>query len=87
MMNQKYEAPIEELNDDELDSVVGGISVGDTIHIRRGRVEYCPTCGRLVMDINATVTGIRGQRNGVTYYWISYQCCGHRTSVGDDVIV
>lgn len=32
-----------ELSDDELDAVVGGYSVGDTIHIQRGRVEYCPS--------------------------------------------
>ena len=76
-----------ELADDELDAVVGGYSAGDTIHIQRGRVEYCPTCGKLVMNCDATVRGVRGERDGVTYYWISYNCCGHRTSVGDDVIV
>lgn len=39
------------------------------------------------MNCNATVAGVRGVRNGVTYYWINYECCGHWTSVGDDVIV
>ena len=40
-----HEEPLE-LNDDELDTVVGGYSVGDKVRCNRWSVEYCPHCGK-----------------------------------------
>lgn len=70
----------EELTDDMLESVAGGFSVGDTVNIRSVQIQYCPRCGKLLTNYNATITGIRGVLNGNVIYWITRDCCGYKTS-------
>ena len=38
---------IKELNDGELEQVVGGYKVGDTVQCSANMVAYCSNCGRL----------------------------------------
>lgn len=76
-----------ELNDEELDQVVGGYGVGDTVRCSRSVVAYCPGCGRLLNNYEATITGVRGVLDGKTVYWATYNCCGHKTSIIDTEIL
>ena len=44
-----------ELNDAELENVVGGVSVGDRVKINTRMVQYCEGCGKLAMMIYGKV--------------------------------
>ena len=70
-----------ELNDEELDQVVGGVSIGDTVLCSRDDIAYCANCGRLLKNYSATITGVRGVLNGHTLYWVTRNCCGHKSSI------
>ena len=70
-----------ELNDDELDQVVGGYGVGDTVTGSKSAVQYCSGCGRLLKDYQATITGVRGVLDGKMVYWVTRTCCGVKTSM------
>lgn len=70
-----------ELNDEELDQVVGGYGVGDTVCCSKDIVDYCPRCGRLLKNYEVTITGVRGVLKGETIYWVTYNCCGHKSSI------
>ena len=76
-----------ELSEDELEKVVGGYSIGDTVSIRSNQINYCPRCARLLMNYEATITGIRGVLNGKTIYWITRKCCDYQTSILESDIV
>ncbi len=75
-----------ELNDEELDTVVGGYGVGDTVLCSYGDIAYCSNCGRLLKNYSATITGVRGVLNGHTLYWVIRNCCGHKSSIIDTEI-
>ena len=67
-----------ELNDEELDKVVGGIDVGDRVKVNAGSVRYCPGCGKLAMKFNGTVVGKRYYEAGGHYFIeVKADCCGH----------
>lgn len=70
-----------ELNDVELEQVVGGYSVGDTVRCSHDAIAYCSNCGRLLKNYEATITGVRGVLNGKTLYWVTRKCCGHKSSI------
>lgn len=80
----------EELSDDMLDMVSGGTgtdsgvtfkyAVGDTVIINPCKIDYCPRCATLLMNYEATITGIRGILDGVPVYWITRKCCEYKTS-------
>ena len=53
--NKKFE-----LNDEELDTVVGGYGIGDTVLCSHDDIVYCSNCGRLLKNYSATITGVRG---------------------------
>lgn len=76
-----------ELNDDELDTVVGGYGVGDTVQCKSSTIKYCSKCGKLMNNYSATITGVRGVLDGKTVYWITLSCCGNKTSVIETSIV
>jgi len=69
-----------ELSDDELENISGGVSVGDVVRIRRNYIDYCSNCGHLLLNYEATITGVRGVLDGHTIYWITRHCCGYKTS-------
>ena len=75
-----------ELNDEELDTVVGGYGIGDTVLCSHGDIVYCSNCGRLLKNYSATITGVRGVLNGHTLYWVTRNCCGHKSSIIDTEI-
>ena len=75
-----------ELNDDELDNVVGGYGVGDTVTYSHADIVYCSNCGRLLKNYSATITGVRGVLDGHTLYWVTRNCCGHKSSIIDTEI-
>ena len=75
-----------ELNDEELDNVVGGYGVGDTVTCSHADIVYCSNCGRLLKNYSATITGVRGVLDGHTLYWVTRNCCGHKTSIIDTEI-
>ena len=70
-----------ELNDEELDTVVGGYGVGDTVLCSHDDIVYCSNCGRLLKNYEVTITGVRGELNGKKLYWVIRNCCGHRSSI------
>lgn len=72
---------IYEIDDDELSSVVGGYEIGTTVHCRSHKVTYCNRCGKMLMEYDATITGVRGVLDGETVYWITRNCCGYKSSV------
>lgn len=72
---------IAELNDDELTAVSGGYGVGDTVRCSKYAIEYCSNCGVLLKNYRATITGVRGVLDGKTLYWVTYGCCGKKTSI------
>ena len=74
--NKKYE-----LNDEELDQVVGGVSIGDTVCCSHDDIAYCSNCGRLLKNYYVTITGVRGELNGKKLYWVTRNCCGHKSSI------
>lgn len=75
-----------ELNDDELDNVNGGYSVGDVVRVRSHQINYCQKCGRLLLDYEATITGVRGVLDGHTQYWVERKCCGYKSCVIETAI-
>lgn len=76
-----------ELSDDELDTVVGGYEVGQKVRCMKWSIEYCPRCGQLLQNYEATIMGVRGVMDGKTLYWITRDCCGYRTSVSESAII
>ena len=76
-----------ELGDDELDAVVGGYEAGQKVRCNRWSVEYCPKCGKLLLNYEATIAGVRGVVDGKTLYWVTLGCCGYRTSVSESAII
>ena len=75
--------PMEELDDNMLDTVVGGVAVGDTVTCSKSAIEYCSGCGRLLKNYQATIVGVRGVLDGKTIYWITRNCCGKKTSMSE----
>ena len=54
MEEKKMTTPVTtELNDDELDQVVGGYGVGDTVTCTKSAIEYCEGCGACVKRCGA----------------------------------
>lgn len=80
--NKKFE-----LNDEELDKVAGGYSVGDTVRMKSSQIRYCPGCGKLLLEYEATITGVRGVHDGKTYYYITHNCCGYKSSEIESAII
>ena len=76
-----------ELNDDELDLVVGGYGVGDTVTCSKSAIEYCSGCGRLQKNYQATIVGVRGVLDGKTIYWVTRTCCGWKNSMTETEIL
>ena len=85
--NPLPEDTVQELDDDQLDSIVGGYAVGDVVRCKKHRIEYCPRCGTLLLNYEATITGIRGELDGKAIYWITRSCCGYRTCVSEAEII
>lgn len=77
----KIENGISELTDDQLDTVVGGYGIGDTVTCSLAAIAYCPNCAALLKNFKATITGVRGVLKGETIYWVTYHCCGHKSSL------
>ena len=69
-----------ELDDDQLENISGGFAVGDVVKISSWQVQYCPRCGTLIANLPATITGIRGTVDNKTNYWVTYSCCGYKSS-------
>ena len=76
-----------ELPDNMLENVTGGIDIGDTINVRNPNITYCSNCAKLLCNYQATVTGVRGVLDGKTIYWVTRHCCGHKSSVIETDIV
>lgn len=76
-----------ELNDEELDQVIGGYGVGDTVTCSKDQIDYCPKCARLLKNYKATITGVRGVLDGKTIYWVTRECCGIKGSIIETEIV
>ena len=75
-----------ELNDEELGNVVGGYGVGDTVICSHDDIAYCSNCGRLLKNYEVTITGVRGELDGHTLYWVTRNCCGWKASIIDTEI-
>ena len=80
-LDENVTASFCELDDDVLESVSGGVEIGQVVQCRSSQVQYCPGCGVLLQNYEATITGVRGVLEGRTVYWIKLNCCGRTTSV------
>lgn len=77
-----------------IDTAISGkkhlYSIGDVVNCKNWTVEYCPNCGKLIMNYQATITGFRSIDNleldGKDQYWITYNCCGHKTNINEIAI-
>lgn len=78
---------ISELNDEQLEKVVGGYDIGDTVRCRRDVIEYCSNCGRLLTNYEATLTGLRGVLDGKKIFWATRKCCGWKSSLIETEII
>ena len=86
-----------ELDDNMLDEVVGGINadtdvipkyeIGDTVKVKSYTVNYCERCGRLLLEYEATITGVRGTLDGFPIYWITRKCCGFKSCTSERSIL
>jgi len=71
--NKKFE-----LSDDELDNVVGGVSVGDRVKLDSRMVRYCPGCGKLASIVTGTVVGkMYYEKGGYNFIDVKSDCCGY----------
>ena len=89
-MNEKMDRiknDISELSDDQLDQVVGGHSIGDTVRCSKSAINYCSNCGTLLKNYQAKITGVRGVLDGKTVYWVTRSCCGLKTSIHETEIL
>lgn len=67
-----------ELSDDELDRVVGGVSVGDRVKMDSRMVRYCPGCGKFASVVTGTVVGKMDYEKGGFYFVdVKSDCCGY----------
>ena len=89
MMNyeEKDLSGIQEINDEQLDTIVGGAAIGDVVKVKSWQVTYCAKCGKLLMEYEATIVGERGVVDGKKLYWVKRSCCGYRSSVVETAIV
>lgn len=78
--NEANTDSIRELNDEQLEEIVGGVEIGQTVQIKSTKIDYCPNCGKLLLNYSATITGLRGVLDGKNVYWITRDCCGYKTS-------
>ena len=78
--NEANTDSIRELNDEQLEEIVGGVEIGQTVQIKSTKIDYCPNCGKLLLNYSATITGLRGMLDGKNVYWITRDCCGYKTS-------
>lgn len=67
-----------ELNENELDQVVGGHGVGDKVICSASDIVYCSKCGRLLKNYEATILDVRGVLDGKTVYFVQRGCCGSK---------
>lgn len=67
-----------ELSDEELDNVVGGVSVGDRVKVDSHMVRYCPSCGKLASVVTGTVVSKTYYEKGGCYFVdVKSDCCGY----------
>ena len=67
-----------ELNDEELEKVVGGFEIGDHVRANARMIRYCPGCGKLAMYSYGTVVGKTWYERDQLYFLdIKTDCCGH----------
>ena len=78
------------LNDTAISGKKHLYSIGDVVNCKKLTVEYCPNCGKLIMNFQATITGFRSidepELDGKDQYWITYNCCGHKTNINEIAI-
>lgn len=67
-----------------IDSAISGkkhrYSIGDVVNCEKTRIEYCPKCGKLILNYQATIIGLRGTLDGNDVYSIYRHCCSSRNS-------
>ena len=67
-----------EMNDAELEKVVGGFNIGDHVVANARMIRYCPGCGKLAMYSYGTIVGITWYEKEQHYFLdIKTDCCGH----------
>lgn len=73
-----------ELNDEELDKVVGGIAVGDRVQVNTRMIRYCPGCSRIASVFYGEVIGKAYYEKGGHYFVdIKSDCCGYVERAAD----
>lgn len=80
----RIENGVSELNDAQLDEVVGGYRVGDTVRLKRTLFTHCPGCGKVLTEYSATITGTRDLYNA---YYITHNCCGFKGGTFEEDIL
>ncbi|MBO5261607.1 MAG: InlB B-repeat-containing protein [Clostridia bacterium] len=80
-----YTAVYEEIKIEELEGCT--YKKGDVVECQSFQITYCPSCGKLIMKFTVTITGLRGFLDGTPVYWVTYHCCGHKTSETETAII
>ena len=57
-------------------------SIGDVVICSKSSIAYC-SCGKLLKNYQATITGFRGTLDGIDIYWVTRHCCGNKTSASE----
>ena len=60
---------------------------GDVVICSRPQIDYCSSCGRLLNNYTVTITGLRGVLDGTPIYWVTYHCCGRKSSIIETEII
>ena len=75
-----------ELDDEQLEATVGGVSVGDRVSINPRMIAYCPGCSGLIRGAGEVVA-FRGKMNdGTNIYLVKMGCCGYEMSAAEFVL-
>lgn len=75
-----------ELNDDQLDSVVGGVDVGDRVKVNAHVIRYCPGCQKLASVFTGKVVEkLYYEKGGYYFYEVKSDCCGYVERCADYV--
>ena len=69
----------------ELAAKIGGMGKENIIALAKELgIEF--TEADFAQNYTATITGVRGVLDGHTLYWVTRNCCGHKSSIIDTEI-
>ena len=77
-------APMGELDDDMLENVSGGVSIGDVVNIQSYNINYCQ-CGRLLQNYQASLKVDVG-KSKLTRYKRTHKCLNATGAIDSTIL-